>query len=87
MDLKYWGQSNPVPRKPEDFNPPYVQAPAIDVEMTSYALLTYVAQNKISEAVPVVKWLLTQRNPKGGFVTTQVGLLDSPSFITTIINY
>jgi len=80
VDQKYWGQLDQViQRRPGDFNPPYVQAPAIDVEMTSYALLTYVEQRRMSEALPVVKWLLTQRNPEGGFVSTQV--YGAPPFI------
>lgn len=76
MVQKHWGEHTPVVQKrPGVFVPPYVQAAAKDVEMTSYALLSYVEQKKITEALPIVKWLLTQRNPTGGFVSTQVLLI------------
>lgn len=41
-----------------------------DVEMTAYALLTL---NKIDteRALPLVRWLTAQRNPNGGFSSTQ----------------
>ncbi|XP_015775743.1 PREDICTED: C3 and PZP-like alpha-2-macroglobulin domain-containing protein 8 [Acropora digitifera] len=55
---------------------PYLQAPAADIEMTSYALMTYVLlaeddPSMIGEAMPIVRWLTKQRNALGGFASTQ----------------
>ncbi|XP_044164285.1 pregnancy zone protein-like isoform X2 [Acropora millepora] len=54
----------------------YSQAPATDIEMTSYALMTYVLlaeddPSMIGEAMPIVRWLTKQRNALGGFTSTQ----------------
>jgi len=40
--------------------------------MTAYALLTYVLNRDFSGAVPIAKWLVSQRNSLGGFSSTQV---------------
>ena len=58
-------------------NVSYSQAPAADIEMTSYALMTYVLlaeddPSMIGEAMPIVRWLTKQRNALGGFTSTQV---------------
>lgn len=55
---------------------PYLRAPAADIEMTSYALMTYVLRAEddpslIGEAMPIVRWLTKQRNALGGFASTQ----------------
>jgi len=72
-DKRHWGDSVPLAQKKKGvFNPPYVQASAKDIEMTSYALLAYAKQKKINEALPIVKWIISQRNPTGGFASTQV---------------
>ena len=42
-----------------------------DIEMTSYALLTYATLGKIDECVEMTRWLTQQRNGKGGFLSTQ----------------
>ena len=56
---------------------PYYRAPAADIEMTAYALMTYILQAKedsslIGQAMPIVRWLTKQRNALGGFASTQV---------------
>ncbi|PIK48593.1 hypothetical protein BSL78_14524 [Apostichopus japonicus] len=49
--------------------------PAIQVEITAYALLSYLAYYELSDAItessPIVKWLIQQQNPYGGFSSTQ----------------
>lgn len=45
---------------------------AVNVEMTSYALLTYQLRNDISKSLPIVRWLTSQRGSQGGFISTQV---------------
>lgn len=47
------------------------RAPAKDIEATAYVLLTYIAIGRHSDALPIVKWLASQRNAQGGFATTQ----------------
>lgn len=39
--------------------------------MTAYALLAYLEAGKFTEAIPIMKWLIGQRNDKGGFQSTQ----------------
>lgn len=45
-----------------------------DVEMTGYALLSYLKRRDFlaTNAVKIVKWLSKQRNDFGGFSSTQV---------------
>ncbi|XP_012136997.1 thioester-containing protein 1 allele R1 isoform X2 [Megachile rotundata] len=66
-DLKWW--SKPIPKN--DKNPWYSLPRPVDIEMTSYALITYVRRNLITDSVPVMKWLIRQRNAEGGFASTQ----------------
>lgn len=66
-DLKWW--SKPVPK--DDKNPWFGLPRSVDVEMTSYAMLTYLRRNLVSDAIPVMKWLVRQRNQEGGFSSTQ----------------
>jgi hypothetical protein len=44
----------------------------MDVEASSYALLTYMKLGYYAEAFPIVKWIVSQRNPTGGERSTQV---------------
>lgn len=57
--------------KPKDSSAYLFQARPVDIETTSYALLSYLAQNQTSEAVPIIRWLVSQRNELGGFTSTQ----------------
>lgn len=67
-DIKWW--SKPVPKG--DDNPWYSILPrSVDVEMTSYTLLTYLRRNLVSDSIAVMKWMVKQRNPEGGFSSTQ----------------
>ncbi|XP_011135984.1 CD109 antigen isoform X2 [Harpegnathos saltator] len=67
QDLKWW--SKPIPK--DDKNPYYELPRSVDVEMTSYALLSYLRRNLLPDTIPVMKWLIKQRNPEGGFASTQ----------------
>ncbi|XP_076646328.1 thioester-containing protein 1 allele R1 isoform X2 [Halictus rubicundus] len=66
-DLKWW--SKPLPK--DDKNPWYSLPRPVDVEMTSYALLTYLRRNLVTDSIPLMKWLVKQRNAEGGFASTQ----------------
>uniref|UniRef100_T1IYG2 TEP1-F n=1 Tax=Strigamia maritima TaxID=126957 RepID=T1IYG2_STRMM len=46
-------------------------ATPIDIEMTAYALMSYVLRNDLSGSILIMKWLITQRNVNGGFQSTQ----------------
>jgi len=57
---------------PTDWSPPYTQARAVNIEMTSYVLLTYCQLKDLSMSLPIAKWIVAQRNANGGFASTQV---------------
>jgi hypothetical protein len=40
--------------------------------MTSYVLLTYTARNDFNGGLDIMKWIALQRNPHGGYASTQV---------------
>lgn len=55
-----------------DEKSPWNQQPnAINIEMSSYALKALLAGGLDTDAIPVMKWLVTQRNENGGFQSTQ----------------
>ena len=41
------------------------------IETASYVLLAYIQQNDLTNGIPIMKWLMTQLNGKGGFMSTQ----------------
>jgi len=41
------------------------------IELASYVLLAYTEQGMIEKAMPIMKWLMSQRNSFGGFYSTQ----------------
>ncbi|XP_040828168.1 pregnancy zone protein-like [Ochotona curzoniae] len=53
------------------------RAPSAEVEMTSYVLLAYLtalpapSSEDLSVASRIVKWIIKQQNPRGGFSSTQ----------------
>ncbi|KAM9671515.1 pregnancy zone protein-like isoform 2-T2 [Trichechus inunguis] len=67
------------PGKLQEANVLYYQprAPSVEVEMTSYILLTYLtvqpspSSADLSVASRIVKWITKQQNPQGGFSSTQ----------------
>lgn len=42
-----------------------------DIEITSYILLAMLEQGPTEELLPIIKWLIMQRNSNGGFLSTQ----------------
>ncbi|KAL6032009.1 hypothetical protein STEG23_006399 [Scotinomys teguina] len=63
-DMQFWLSS--APTLSESWQPR-----SLDIEVASYALLSYLQQNRISEGIPVMRWLSRQRNSLGGFASTQ----------------
>lgn len=62
-DTQFWLSS--TPSLSESWQPR-----SLDIEVAAYALLSHL-QHRISEGIPVMKWLSRQRNSLGGFVSTQ----------------
>ncbi|XP_016963803.3 thioester-containing protein 1 allele R1 isoform X3 [Drosophila biarmipes] len=42
-----------------------------DVEITSYVLLALLEKDAAEKSLPIMKWLISQRNSNGGFASTQ----------------
>ncbi|XP_070505052.1 CD109 antigen-like [Chironomus tepperi] len=66
--MKYWKKDEV---KEEDTNPWYYRPNTVNVEMSAYALQAFILADQDNEAVPIMKWLVTQRNENGGFQSTQ----------------
>lgn len=63
------------------------ESKTLNVEITAYALLTLLPSGHEAECLPILKWLLNQRNDQGGFEGTQdtiVGIEALASFATKI---
>ncbi|XP_022321696.2 CD109 antigen-like isoform X2 [Crassostrea virginica] len=68
--MKHWHKAQ-TQSSSHYWSPPHRQSNPIDIEMTSYALLVYAANNQFTDGLPVMKWITSQRNPHGGFSSTQ----------------
>ncbi|OBS82148.1 hypothetical protein A6R68_23862, partial [Neotoma lepida] len=62
-NMQFWLSS--APTLSESWQPR-----SLDIEVAAYALLSYL-QHRISEGIPVMRWLSRQRNSLGGFASTQ----------------
>lgn len=63
---KWWNK----PLTESEMKSPWYGKPnSVNVEMTAYALLALSAANQ--QVFPILKWLIAQRNPEGGFQSTQ----------------
>ncbi|XP_044750502.1 CD109 antigen-like isoform X2 [Coccinella septempunctata] len=64
--MKWW--SKPI----SDKDNPWKSFPrSLDIEMTSYALLSFLEKNLLEDAFPILNWLLKQQNDLAGFTSTQ----------------
>lgn len=64
---KWWGMDFPASER----NNPWNFLPkSMDIEATSYALLSFLEANLIEDSIPVLTWLLNQQNSLGGFAST-----------------
>lgn len=66
--LKHWEKLIP---KSDETSPWHHEPKSVNVEMSAYALQAFVEAGRDTEAVPIMKWLVTQRNKNGGFQSTQ----------------
>ncbi|KAH9490190.1 hypothetical protein Btru_043914, partial [Bulinus truncatus] len=72
--LMYWSANSTIEEEQNKFvrwRPLQIQARPIDILITSYASLTYTSLDRVDEALPTIKWLVSQKNANGGFVSTQ----------------
>ena len=46
------------------------ESPAVNVEIAAYAMMAFIEAGRSFEAVPIMNWLITQRNANGGFYST-----------------
>uniref|UniRef100_T1GQT0 Alpha-2-macroglobulin domain-containing protein n=1 Tax=Megaselia scalaris TaxID=36166 RepID=T1GQT0_MEGSC len=68
-DKKSWSIPKNTTKKEKDYF--YWAPPTYDVEITSYALLAIAEKASAEEMLPIIKWLISQRNSQGGFSSTQ----------------
>lgn len=83
-NLKWWAKDIP---KDESTNPWNKVPRSIDIETTSYALLTFLEANLLDDAAHVFEWLAMQQNSLGGFTSshdTAVGLQSLYKLVTRI---
>ena len=66
--MKHWEKKV---AESDDKNPWNSQPNSVNVEMSAYALQSFVEGGLESDAVPIMKWLVGQRNENGGFQSTQ----------------
>ena len=81
-DTLFWSAGKEEPAGRDFFSSYYYRRPA-DIEMTGYALMSYLRyENFVGDALKIVKWLSKQRNSFGGFSSTQVGFFKSSTIST-----
>ena len=67
-EFRFWAK----PRSEKDKTNPWSSlTQSVDVEMTAYSLLTYLQRGLVTEALPIMRWMVAQRNSNGGFASTQ----------------
>lgn len=52
-------------------SPWYNRTRSVNVEISSYAVMSLLENGLIGDALPAVKWLMNQRSDLGGFVSSQ----------------
>lgn len=57
------------------FNYGRKESKTLNVEITSYALLAMLMAQRHSDCLPILRWLVNQRNSRGGFKGTQDTIL------------
>ncbi|XP_045202749.2 CD109 antigen-like [Mercenaria mercenaria] len=69
--MKYWEVQEEPDMSGLKWIPPHHQARSRNIETTAYVLLAYATSGKITSGLSVIRWLVNQRNPNGGFGSTQ----------------
>lgn len=71
--IRYWNSKVAQSRKARWVSP-NPRARPIDIETAGFALLYYSLEKNYQGGMNVLRWLITQRNPNGGFQSTQVSI-------------
>ncbi|XP_076256034.1 thioester-containing protein 3 isoform X1 [Rhynchophorus ferrugineus] len=67
-DMKWWAKDVPNNERKN----PWTKLPrSLDIEMTSYAILTFMEANLLDDAMPALNWLVNQQNNLGGFTSSR----------------
>ncbi|KAF5298450.1 hypothetical protein FQR65_LT01229 [Abscondita terminalis] len=67
-NMKWWA----APITKNDEKNPWNKLPkSLDIETTSYVLLSMMEGNLLDDSIPVLNWLIQQQNSLGGFTSTQ----------------
>lgn len=61
--MKYWTR--------DDLSSSGKRPNSINIEMSAYAMMAFLETGRTTEALSIMKWLITQRNENGGFQSTQ----------------
>ena len=69
--MRYWHKAEGPKAKQGSWHPPH-STKAVDTEITSYVLLAYAVKADIVGGKGIMQWVAQQRNPNGGFTSTQV---------------
>jgi CD109 antigen len=67
--LKYW--SKEIKNDSKENHCWHPRPNSVNVEMSAYALQAFIDSGKDSDGIPIMKWLVSQRNENGGFQSTQ----------------
>ena len=67
--MKYWKKEMVEDEKTLWWS--YRRRSSVNVEMSAYAMLAFILTGRDQQAIPVMKWLVSQRNERGGFQSTQ----------------
>lgn len=71
----FWqNNGNRVYKQKLSWQSPNPRARPIDIETSAYALLYLAEKKDMSQGIKIVNWLVSQRNPQGGYSSTQVQL-------------
>lgn len=69
-EMRWWEK---VAEKGDEKNPwSKTITNGVNVEMSAYALMTYLERGLDTDSLPNLRWIVAQRNANGGFVSTQV---------------
>ncbi|GFO10657.1 alpha-2-macroglobulin [Plakobranchus ocellatus] len=69
-NMRYWHKPEAPKAKSGSWRAPH-GATAVDTEMSSYVLLAYAVKADIVGGKGILQWVAQQRNPNGGFSSTQ----------------
>lgn len=68
----FWqNNGNRVYKQKLSWQSPNPRARPIDIETSAYALLYLAEKKDMSQGIKIVNWLVSQRNPQGGYSSTQ----------------